>query len=149
MSVEHVEILIERLMAVFGEPKTDDPATFLGEYRRTLKFYGAEVLEQAADRVIDEAMFWPRPSEVRRTASAIAAELAHKRRAAEHKPIEENPTATPEEKAAVAKLVSGALNTMKAAIEPDPAKTPLQWLSPAEFAEMQRNSRSRLHRRYE
>lgn len=149
MSVEHVEILIERLMAVFGEPKTDDPATFLGEYRRTLKFYGAEVLELAADRVIDEAMFWPRPSEVRKTASAIAAEMAAKRRVAEHHPIEDNLKATPEEKAAVDRLVKSALNSMKEVIEPDPARTPLQWLSPAEFAEMQRNSRSRLHRRYE
>ena len=146
MSVENVEALIERLMAVFGEPRTDDPATFLGEYRRTLKFYGPEVLEKTADRVIDDAQFWPRPSEVRKTAASIAAEFAARRRAAEHQPIEINPTVTPETKAAVNDLVKGAVQTMRAAVTSDPASVPLPWLSPEEFAAMQRQSPNRYHR---
>ena len=147
MSIEGVEHLIGRLMAVFGEPRTDDPATFLAEYRRTLIFYDASVLEKTADRVIDDAQFWPRPSEVRKTAANIAAAISASRRAAEHQPIEDHPTATPEEKASVDQIVKTALNSMRAAIEPDPGKVPLPWLSPEAFAEMQRQSPNRLHRR--
>lgn len=75
MSLSPAEEAIERLLTVFGEPKTVSPDRFLDEYRRALTGIEGRVLEQATDRVIRKSTFWPKPAEVIAEAHAIAAQL--------------------------------------------------------------------------
>lgn len=69
------EEAIERLLALFGEPKTSSPERFLEEYRKALAGIDPRVLERATDRVIQKSTFWPKPVEIIAEAHHIAAVL--------------------------------------------------------------------------
>lgn len=67
------EEAIERLIAVFGEPKTPSPERFLDEYRKALTGLEARILDGAVDRIIKRSTFWPKPAEIIEEANTIAA----------------------------------------------------------------------------
>jgi len=56
--------IIKRLTAVFGEPKTNDPALFLEEFEKAMRGYSRDALLAACERVIKTNKFWPRPAEL-------------------------------------------------------------------------------------
>lgn len=141
------EILIQRLVAMFGEPRTEAPAMYLKEFEKALSGYDARVLELAGDRVIRESVFWPKPAEVVAIARVIAADLQAKQRKPEHRPIETN-NASPEERARVKDLVRLALMGMRAKELPEIDRSVVPCLNRDEFEAMQRNSPNKgLHRR--
>ena len=76
--------IIDRFVAVFGEPRVPDPALFLVEYRRALVGLDAGVLDKVADVLICKSTFWPKPAEVLELASGILAD--RDRRAAASRP---------------------------------------------------------------
>lgn len=65
--------VIERFLAMFGDPKTGNPELFLVEYRKALTGYGADLLRRAADRVMKTATFWPKPAELLEQVNILAA----------------------------------------------------------------------------
>lgn len=69
------EEAIERLLALFGEPKTSNPERFLEEYRKALTGIDSRVLERATDRIITKSTFWPKPAEIIAEAHHIASQL--------------------------------------------------------------------------
>ena len=73
---------IERMHAMFGEPRTINPDRFLQEFEKALTGIEARVLEKAIDRVMKRSVFWPKPAEVIEEANSVAAALYS------HKPID-------------------------------------------------------------
>lgn len=71
--------VIKRFMAVFGEPRTPDPDTFLVEFERSLEGYDAKALRKACDTLIRKSTFWPKPAEVIEIAATILTERQHHR----------------------------------------------------------------------
>jgi hypothetical protein len=69
MTPEHMAT--HRLMTIFGEPKTPDPALFLAEFVKAIKGYSPAVLDEAVNRIIKANVFWPKPAEVREIAESI------------------------------------------------------------------------------
>ena len=61
-----IDDVIARFLAVWGEPKSDHAEQFIAEYRRSLAGTSPEVLKAAADAVIDNEDYWPRPAAFRR-----------------------------------------------------------------------------------
>jgi hypothetical protein len=57
--------LVKRLAIVFGEPKTEDPAGFLGEYASAFKGTPKDTLDVAADVIIKQRKYrnWPTVAE--------------------------------------------------------------------------------------
>jgi hypothetical protein len=57
--------LVKRLAIVFGEPKTEDPAAFLGEYAHAFKGTPKDILDVAADVIIKQRKYrnWPTVAE--------------------------------------------------------------------------------------
>lgn len=87
-----VEQFIDRMMSVYGPPRTIDMDAFFAEWSRTLKGASAEVLAKAADRIVDELTFWPRPAEAREAIRKAAIEVQGRRSAyvpPEHRPFDE------------------------------------------------------------
>jgi hypothetical protein len=66
--------IIERFMAIFGEPKTPNPEVFLAEYADCMEGYDEAALRRAADRLIRSKTFWPRPAELLEEANRVLAE---------------------------------------------------------------------------
>lgn len=99
------EEIIERFLAMFGEPKTTNPDLFLTEYQKALTGYDAELLHRAADKVMKTATFWPKPAEVLAVVTDIAAER-YRHRPAEHV-HGDLPKRTPEELKAAQDMVDG------------------------------------------
>ncbi len=139
--------LIRRLVAVFGEPKTDDPEIYLAEFEKSLKGWSAEVLQQAGDRVIKESVFWPKPAEVIAICRSIAVDIASRSRRPERQPIYENP-ASQEERDRVAEIVRLTIMGLKAKAPPEPELRDEVAPNRAEYEAMQRNSPNRFHRRH-
>ncbi len=134
-----IDEVIGRFLAVWGEPKSDHAEQFLAEYRRSLAGTAGDVLEAAANSVIDNEDYWPRPAALRRHVGVAAARLQARRKPAEHQPIERTPP-SPEQAARAALLVAEAKRAL--ASIPD-AFAPPRPLPPADrtaFSEMQRRS---------
>lgn len=74
-----VERTIQRLLTVFGEPKTDNPDLYLEEFAKAIEGFSDAVLTAACDAVIRECVFFPRPAEVRERAHKVAARLSGSR----------------------------------------------------------------------
>lgn len=66
--------IINRFNAVFGEPRTPDPDTFLTEFARCMDGYDENALRKAADRLIATSTFWPKPAELLAEANRILAD---------------------------------------------------------------------------
>ncbi len=76
------EEAVNRLMIVYGEPKTTDAEGYINEYLRAWTGIEAKVLHRAIDRIIKTSVFWPRPAEVVAEATNIASEMYH------HQPVD-------------------------------------------------------------
>lgn len=68
------EDAIERLLTMFGEPRTPNPERFLAEYAKALTGIEATILETAVDRVMKTATFWPKPAEILEEVNRVAAD---------------------------------------------------------------------------
>jgi len=56
--------LMSRLVALFGEPKTEDVETMCEEFREAMGRYNADVLKEVGDRCRDRFKWWPRIAEL-------------------------------------------------------------------------------------
>jgi len=131
--------IIERFLAMFGEPKTTNPALFLEEYRKALTGYDGDLLHRATDRVMKTATFWPKPAEVLAVVTEIAADRYR------HLPAEHThgdlPKRTPEEIQRAQEMVDG-MKRIFAARQVDNPVADVDWINGQRpgFEEMQRNS---------
>jgi hypothetical protein len=91
--------MIDRLLTIYGEPRTDNVEMFIAEYRRSMSGYIPAVLAAACQRAIDEHTFWPRPAELRAIANTEAVRITGSRRAAEHQPFAHVEFTPPDEEA--------------------------------------------------
>lgn len=83
-----IQKTVARLLSVFGEPKTADPALYIEEFSKALKGTDPMVLEKAVDRWMKrDTPFWPRPGELLAEVERVAADLYNDKRRAEHKPF--------------------------------------------------------------
>lgn len=94
--------LLDRFLTLYGEPKTDNPALFVSEYRRALKGYDSAVLDRAGDIVVKAHRYptWPTLGEVIATANRVAEEIAIEREREQPRPATNHdlPEPSPEEK---------------------------------------------------
>lgn len=142
---------IRRLMAVYGEPRTEDPAGFILEYQKALGGYSDEILAKTADQIIREVgPFWPRPAEAVRIARTIADRIwaSSSRQLEERKQIEAVQLAplTPEARARAQEIMDAYLGKSQPK-DCDPQSRKLD-VSKTTFEAMQRHSRNQyLHRK--
>lgn len=68
-----VDQFIKRMIAMFGEPNTNDPAIYIAETRRALVGWRGDILEEAAARIVKTAKWFPKPAEVIDACAATAA----------------------------------------------------------------------------
>lgn len=103
--------LVDRLVTIYGEPKTDDPVAYINEFEKAVKGFAAEVLQAAGDEVIRECKYWPRPAEVVDRANAICLKIE----AGKPKPPPEPdmPPPTPEQIARAREITRLALVAMR------------------------------------
>lgn len=142
------EQLIQRFVAVWGEPKTDYADTFIAEYQRILDGQRADVLVLTGDLCIDQESYWPRPADVRRHLSTAVSRLV-KYIPPEHRPIEDAPPIDPEMRDRVGAVMNDLVKKMRVAQDP-PEDRPNYWrdVTKPAFEDMQRNSpNAKLHRR--
>ena len=134
--------LIARFTAIWGESKTADGDTLLGEYERILKGVRADVLQLTGDLCIDNETFWPRPAEVRKHLTTAHARL-NKYIPPEHREFAEQPPVDPEMRARVGALMKQFVKTIAHAQDAPDAK-PNYWrdVTKPAFEEMQRNSKN-------
>ena len=141
-----IEIAIARLTAVFGEPKTTDPETYVDDFRKALAGVEGRLVEKAVDRWMKrETPYWPRPGELRAEVEHAASEI-YGNRPAEHKPIEAR-SVSPEQKARIAALVREAVEAISTTAPAMPQAKKPQWERGQRhaFEDMQRTSPNRMH----
>lgn len=80
------EELVERLIAVFGEPRTGNPDLYVSEFVRAIDGWEREILAKAGSEVIRDSVYWPKPAEVIERCRAIATAMEAHRRAVERQP---------------------------------------------------------------
>jgi hypothetical protein len=56
--------IVERLMAIYGNPNTENPELFLSEFEQALAGTDERLLHKAIDEGMKSWQFFPRPSEV-------------------------------------------------------------------------------------
>lgn len=144
------DILIDRLLTVFGEPKVDAPDAYLVEFGNALRGWDANILAKAGDEVIRSCKFWPRPAEVIDIARGIAAsEAAARQRNAPPPHGDDRPPLSPEAAARAQELVAEMKRFIAANTINDPATKPIDWVRGQKpgFERMQRESPNHgLHR---
>lgn len=138
---------VNKLAAMFGEPRTPDPELFLDEYAKALKGWDGLVLDRAVSEAIRECVYWPKPADIIQRAERIAAEMY------KPKPFDDRyawrPEPTPEEKARVQALVDAAKKALSANGLPADTVNPPDWKAGQRpgFEKMQRESPNHgLHR---
>lgn len=141
------EQLIQRFIAVWGEPKTDYADTFIAEYQRILAGQPANVLTLTGDLCVDQETYWPRPADVLRHLWK-ARERLIKYTPPEHQPIEDGPPVDPEMRARVGELMKELAKKLSVAQEPlEEKKNYWRDVTRPAFEDMQRNSPNQfLHR---
>lgn len=98
MSIRPEEDLIERLVAVFGEPRVNDPNAYMAECAKAWSGWSGSILHRAGDELIRTAKFFPRPAEINDIAGRIAADDASRKAASAPPRIEaERQPPTPEQ----------------------------------------------------
>lgn len=132
--------LIARLVNVFKEPQCEDPDAYVAEFRKAIKGYTADVLEQAGDEVIKRCTFWPRPAEV----IGIIEEICRRREAAKPAPPrpKDLPPPTPEQVARSRQILAAAVAAMRAGAPKAIQPAPLPPMQRPQFEAMQRASRN-------
>lgn len=133
------ERVISRFIAIYGEPKTDNPILFIDEVSKTLECYAPAVVEQVGTDVIRSSKFWPRPADIVERADAICRKIDANKFVPD--PEKDLPPPTAEERARARKIMELAMAAMKVTgTREEPVKNnPMQ--RPA-FEAMQRNSRN-------
>lgn len=132
--------IIERFLAVFGEPKTPNPEVFINEFARSMDGYDETALRAAADNLIKSSTFWPKPAELLGEARRIISDRTM-HRPAEHqswKPI----ARTDEQRAMADELVAQFKKFLAERTTVSEAPPPIDWKRGQRdgFREMQRNS---------
>lgn len=56
--------IIARLLAVYGEPRTENPAAFLDEFAKAIAGTSDAALQRAVDAGMKQWQFFPRPAEL-------------------------------------------------------------------------------------
>lgn len=81
------QTMLRRFMTLYGEPRTNDPAIFIGEYEKALAGTRQDVLEAATDALIrgNERRSWPTIGECVKAVHAAAERIEF---ASRHKPSE-------------------------------------------------------------
>lgn len=134
------EQLIQRFVAVWGEPKTDYADTFIAEYQRILAGQRGDVLKLTGDLCVDQETYWPRPADVRRHLNTASGRL-NKYIPPEHREFPDQEPVDPEMKARVGKLMADLVKKLSVAQDAPDAK-PNYWrdVTKPAFEEMQRES---------
>lgn len=151
------EDAIDRLLAMFGEPRTTSPERFIAEYQKALTGIEAALLELAVDRVMRRSTFWPKPAEIIEEVNRIAADK-YRHRATDWDAVEADRKAgwqfsdltkgapTPEARARAQAMVEEFKRNLDA-MRIDDGEDPLEpdWKRGQRdgFLEMQRNSPNR------
>lgn len=95
---------VAKLLAVFGEPRTENPAVYLTEFTKAISCYPGDILELACNDVIRTCTFFPRPAEIVQRAEEA---MALRRKPGPYKPSEPvPPPLSPEQRAELAKIMS-------------------------------------------
>lgn len=152
------EDAIDRMLAMFGEPKTTSPERFIAEYQKALAGVEASLLELAVDRVMKRSTFWPKPAEILEEVNRIAADK-YRHRATDWDAVEADRKAgwqfsdltkgapTPEARARAQAMVEEFKRNIEA-MRMDDCDDPLEpdWERGQRdgFLEMQRNSPNKL-----
>lgn len=134
------ERLIARMMAVYGEPKTEDPLLFIDEVQRAIEGYPPAVIDEVGNEIIRKSKFWPRPAEVVEKADAICAKIHAN--TFKPTPVEDLPPPTEEQRQRAKRILALALNAMKITGAREEAK-PLPDVSRDAFEAMIRHSPNR------
>lgn len=59
-----MSVLCQRLAIVFGVPQSDDPGAYMAEIARLIRGYAEPEQQKAADYLIRDHKWWPKPSEI-------------------------------------------------------------------------------------
>lgn len=132
--------LIARLVNVFKEPQCEDPDAYVAEFRKAIKGYTADVLEQAGDEVIKRCTFWPRPAEV----IGIIEEICRRKEAAKPAPPppKDLPPPTPEQVKRAREWTAMLKSVVRARTAFPNQSEPLPPMQRPQFEAMQRASRN-------
>ena len=108
-----IDLLIKRLVNIFGEPRCEDPALYIKDLRGAMKGYADDLIELAGDKARDNCKFFPRPAELR---EFIREELKLRGIGKPDKAfnqLDELPPPTPEQAERARRLVADAAVVMK------------------------------------
>ena len=76
---DHITEAFDRLEAVYGSPKTENPVAFMAEFRAALDGYSPRSLQLAVTAWIrKDTPFWPRPGELAAECRRVLANPLHR-----------------------------------------------------------------------
>lgn len=76
---DHITDAFDRLEAVYGSPKTENPIGFMAEFRAALDGYNQRALQLAVTAWIRrDTPFWPRPGELAAECRRVLANPLHR-----------------------------------------------------------------------
>lgn len=79
MTDDHVDEAFDRLLATYGEPRTDNMAGFATEFRNAVEGYAPRALQLAVTAWIrKDTPFWPRPGELAAECRRVLANPLHR-----------------------------------------------------------------------
>lgn len=139
--------LIARLTAVFGEPRSDEPESFVAEFERAIHGYDAEVLAKVGDEIIATTVpndrgwvIWPLPGVVRKIADRLSAAKFKPK----YQPTEDRPPITQEQSARAEELMTEFRKAVERLnVTPTNDAKPWREASKPAFDRMQRESPNR------
>ena len=76
-----MSVVVGRMAIMFGPPDSPDPKVFMAEIDKLVRGYSEEVQHKAADLLIRQSNWWPKPNEIV-VACADAQEMLHSTRKA-------------------------------------------------------------------
>lgn len=153
MTDDHVSDAFDRLLATYGEPRTENIDGFEAEFRATVHGFAPKLLQQAVTRWIrKDTPFWPRPGELAAECVRVYNDTVRPLAMADGANVnaDPRPPQTPAQREAVRRMVADAMQFLaspQTAID----DAGVDWSSgqqPA-FEAMQASSRNTMHRRRE
>ncbi len=138
-------ILVDRFIALYGPPQTENPALYLAEWRRNFSVTDPEILTAAVNTIIRRHTFttWPTIGEVVKAVDEVAGTILQSRRFKQASlPPHPSRQPTEDERGRVGVLVKGLTRKLEAdALEHfGPPPKPLPDVSRDAFEKMQRES---------
>ncbi len=152
MTDDHVDEAFDRLLATYGEPKTDNLDGFTVEFRTAIEGYQPRILQLAVTAWIrKDTPFWPRPGELAAECRRVLADPRHR----PAPPVEKvnadpRPKRTEDEYASVDRLAKAAIERLPTlAPVGNMRKQDIDWKRGQrhEFEAMREASLNRFHRR--